>query len=228
MSVLASSNGSFATARIGMRFVHWIHVARYGATPSSPNQDTVMPMIDVTLPEGALAPQAEARLMEELTDTLIRHEGLDPDNPRVRDVTWIFVHRPAAVYRAGALAPTPIYRIVPTVPEGQYTDAARAGLIADVTAAVARAEGVPVDAVATRVWVFPTEIDDGRWGSRGVVRRLPDIMDYFGGATLRALGEQRLANKRRTDALTLVDAVSNALRDADPSASLGAAAGAAQ
>ncbi|VWC88278.1 hypothetical protein BLA39750_01693 [Burkholderia lata] len=178
-----------------------------------------MPMIDVTIPEGALAPQAEAQLMEELTNTLIRHEGLDPDNPRVRDVTWIFVHRPAAVYRAGAVSPAPIYRIVPTVPEGQYTDAARAGLIADVTAAVARAEGVSIDAVATRVWVFPTEIDDGCWGSRGVVRRLPDIMDYFGGTTLRALGEQRLAIKRRTDALKVVDAVRDTLRDADLGAS---------
>ncbi|MCA8271466.1 Tautomerase enzyme [Burkholderia sp. AU30280] len=172
-----------------------------------------MPMIDVIIPEGALAPQAEARLMEELTDTLIRHEGLDPDNPRVRDVTWIFVHRPAAVYRAGVAALAPIYRIVPTVPEGQYTDAARAGLIADVTAAVARAEGVPVDAVATRVWVFPTEIDDGCWGSRGAVRRLPDIMDYFGGAPLRALGEQRLAIKRRTDAIAVLEAVLAAMRE---------------
>ncbi|WP_422674344.1 tautomerase family protein [Burkholderia arboris] len=174
-----------------------------------------MPMIDITIPEGALAPHAEAQLMNALTGTLIRHEGLDPDNPRVRDVTWIFVHRPAAVYRAGAIAPEPIYRIVPTVPEGQYTDAARAALIADVTAAVARAEGVPVDAVATRVWVFPTEIDDGCWGSRGTVRRLPDIMEYFGGATLRALGERRLATKRRTDAIRVVDAVRESMRDTE-------------
>ncbi|WP_423394888.1 tautomerase family protein [Burkholderia sp. LMG 21824] len=179
-----------------------------------------MPMIDVIIPEGALAPQAEARLMEELTDTLIRHEGLDPDNPRVRDVTWIFVHRPAAVYRAGVVALAPIYRIVPTVPEGQYTDAARAGLIAEVTAAVARAEGVPVDAVATRVWVFPTEIDDGCWGSRGAVRRLPDIMDYFGGATLRALGERRLAIKRRMDAIAVLEAVLVAMRETHQGLSL--------
>lgn len=170
-----------------------------------------MPMIDVTIPEGALAPHAEAQLMNDLTGTLIRHEGLDPDDPRVRDVTWIFVHRPAAVYRAGAVAPAPVYRIVPTVPEGQYTDAARAALIADVTAAVARAEGVSVDAVATRVWVFPTEIDDGCWGSRGTVRRLPDIMEYFGGATLRALGERRLATKRRADAIRIVDAVRDSM-----------------
>lgn len=183
-----------------------------------------MPMIDVYILEGALAPQAEAQLMEELTGTLIRHEGLDPDNPRTRDVTWIFVHRPAAVYRAGAVAPAPIYRIVPTVPEGQYTDAARAGLIADVTAAVARAEGLPVDAVATRVWVFPTEIDDGCWGSRGVVRRLPDIMEYFGGAELRALGEWRLAIKRQADAGRVIDAVRDSMLETARSGSLEPAA----
>ncbi|WP_446900575.1 tautomerase family protein [Burkholderia sp. YIM B11467] len=172
-----------------------------------------MPMIDVAIPESALAQPAEAQLMSELTEILIRHEGLDPSDPRVRDVTWIFVHRPAAVYRSGELAPAPIYRIVPTVPEGQYTDAARAGLIADVTAAVARAEGVPLDAIASRVWVLPTEIDDGCWGSRGVVRRLPDIMEYFGGATLRSLGEQRLAIKRQADAIGMLEAVLDAMRD---------------
>lgn len=172
-----------------------------------------MPMIDVYVPEGALAPHAETRLTSELTDILIRHEGLDPDNPRVRDVTWIFVHRPVAVYRAGALAPAPIYRIVPTVPEGQYTDVARAALIADVTAAVARAEDVPVEAIASRVWVFPTEIDDGCWGSRGAVRRLPDIMDYFGGAALRTLGERRLAIKRQADAIGLLEAMLDAMRE---------------
>ena len=137
------------------------------------------------------APEAEAQLMRDLTDILIQHEGLDPRNPRVRDVTRIFVHRPAAVYRAGEPATAPIYRIVPSVPEGQYTDAARAGLVKEVTAAVARAEGVPADVIGKRVWVFPTEVNDGCWGARGAVRRLPDIMESFGGATLRELGERR-------------------------------------
>ncbi|AOZ10059.1 tautomerase family protein [Cupriavidus malaysiensis] len=170
-----------------------------------------MPMIDAYLPQGALPPEAEAQLMRDLTDILIQHEGLDPRNPRVRDVTWIFVHRPAAVYRAGEPATAPIYRIVPSVPEGQYTDAARAGLVKEVTAAVARAEGVPADVIGKRVWVFPTEVNDGCWGARGAVRRLPDIMESFGGATLRELGERRLAAKRRVDAGRLIGALAGAL-----------------
>jgi phenylpyruvate tautomerase PptA (4-oxalocrotonate tautomerase family) len=173
-----------------------------------------MPMIDVFIPEGALEARAEAQLMRELTDILIRHEGFDPANERIRDVTWIFVHRPAAIYRAGAPAPAPIYRITPTVPEGQYTDEARAGLIKEATAAVARAEGVTPQEAGVRTWVFPTEMPDGTWGSRGVVRRLPDIMDFFGGPKFRAWGEARLAAKRRRDLAAILQSALGAAHEA--------------
>jgi phenylpyruvate tautomerase PptA (4-oxalocrotonate tautomerase family) len=172
-----------------------------------------MPMIDAFIPEGALNPTAEARLMEELTDILIRHEGLDPTNQRIRDVTWIFLHHPT-IFRAGSPAPAPLYRVTPTVPEGQYDDAARAGLVREVTQAVARAEGGNFEEVSSRVWVFPTEILDGGWGSRGVVRRLPDIMGYFDGGPGRLIGEKRLAAKRRRDVVAFLEAALVAARSA--------------
>ena len=34
---------------------------------------SAMPMIDALIPEGALKPEAEARLLKELTDILITH-----------------------------------------------------------------------------------------------------------------------------------------------------------
>lgn len=43
-----------------------------------------MPMIDAMWPEHALTPDAEARLIRELTDILIRAEGYDPANPLVQ------------------------------------------------------------------------------------------------------------------------------------------------
>jgi phenylpyruvate tautomerase PptA (4-oxalocrotonate tautomerase family) len=176
-------------------------------------------MIDTFIPDGALTPTAEAKLMYELTEILIRHEGLDPQEVRVRDVTWIFVHRPAQVYQAGVLAAAPVYRIVPTAPEGQYTDEARASLVKEVTEAVARAEGTTLEEIGRRVWVFPTEVYDGGWGGRGVVRRLPEIMEYFGGAEFKELGEKRLATKRRKDAAVILEAVIQSLRDDRPVAS---------
>ncbi|UGY05774.1 tautomerase family protein [Bradyrhizobium quebecense] len=171
-----------------------------------------MPMIDVTIPEGALKPAAEARLIKELGDILIGHEGFDPANKVAQSVTVVFLHRPAAVYVAGEPSPSPRYRIVPTVPEGQYTEASRAALVKDVTAAVVRADGGSYEDVAPQVWVFPTEIPDGQWGSRGVIRLLPDIQAFIAGEHERKVGEERLARRRRVKALELLAGALDAAR----------------
>lgn len=171
-----------------------------------------MPMIDVTIPEGALKPEAEARLIKELGDILIGHEGFDPANKVAQGVTVVFLHRPAAVYVAGQPSPSPRYRIVPTVPEGQYTEASRAALVKDVTDAVVRAAGGSFEDVAPQVWVFPTEIPNGQWGSRGVIRPLPDIQAFIAGEHERKVGEARLARRRRVKALELLAGALDAAR----------------
>jgi len=168
-----------------------------------------MPMIDACIPEGALTPEAEAKLFEELTNILIRLEGLDPANERARAASWIFVHRPR-VYVAGAAAATPRYRFIPVVPEGQYDDARRAAVVREVTEAVSRAEGRPLDEVGTRVWVFPTELPDGHWGSRGQLWRLPDIAARLAGEDGRRAAQDRLSERRRQAAVALLGAVSAA------------------
>ncbi|WP_244522110.1 tautomerase family protein [Bradyrhizobium embrapense] len=127
-------------------------------------------------------------------------------------VTVVFLHRPAAVYVAGAPSPSPRYRIVPTVPEGQYTEASRAALVKDVTDAVVRADGGSFEDVAPQVWVFPTEIPDGQWGSRGVIRPLPDIQAFIAGEHEREVGEERLARRRRVKALELLGGALDAAR----------------
>jgi phenylpyruvate tautomerase PptA (4-oxalocrotonate tautomerase family) len=172
-----------------------------------------MPMIDVTIPEGALAREVEERLIKELGDILIGHEGFDPANEVAQSVTVVFVHRPHAVFVAGARSEKPRYRIVPSVPEGQYTEASRKALVKDVTAAVVRAEGGSFDEVAPRVWVFPSEIEDGTWGSRGHIRRVPDIQAFIAGEHERGVGEARLARRRRVKALALLEGALDAARN---------------
>ncbi|MBO4226756.1 tautomerase family protein [Bradyrhizobium neotropicale] len=171
-----------------------------------------MPMIDVTIPEGALKPEAEARLIKELGDLLIGHEGFDPTNEVAQSVTVVYLHRPAAVYVAGQHSALPRYRIVPTVPEGQYTEASRRALVKDVTDAVVRADGGTFEDVAQRVWVFPTEVPDGQWGSRGAIRRLPDIQAFIAGEHERKVGEERLGRRRRVKALELLAGALDAAR----------------
>jgi len=171
-----------------------------------------MPMIDATIPEGALSSEAENRLLKELTDILIRQEGFDPANQVAQSVSIVLLHRPAAVFVGGERSASPRYRIVPTVPEGQYTDASRKALVKEVTDAVVRADGGKYEDVAPRVWVFPTEIPDGQWGSRGVIRRVPEIQAFIAGENQRKIGEARLARRRRAKAIELLEGALDAAR----------------
>jgi phenylpyruvate tautomerase PptA (4-oxalocrotonate tautomerase family) len=155
-------------------------------------------MIDAYIPEGALRPEAEAALLNRLTDLLMTWEGFDPADPAMRAVSWVFLHRPAAVYVAGVPADAPRYKIVPTIPEGQFNERSRAGVVADVTEAVLDAEEARWPRDPGRVWVFPTEIPDGRWGGQGRVVRLADILARsLGNADeARILSAERIALSR--------------------------------
>lgn len=163
-----------------------------------------MPMLDAYIPEGALEGEAEARMLSEMTDLLMRHEGIDPANEKARAVSLVFLHRPV-VYVAGAPAAAPRYRFVASVMEGMYDDERRSAVVRDITAAVARAEGAALDEVAPRVWVFPTEIPDGRWGGRGDIRRLPEFLAHVLGEAAAADGARRLAQRRRDEARAILD-----------------------
>ena len=155
-----------------------------------------MPMVDVHIPEGALRPEAERALIARLTDILMTHEGFDPADQVMRDVTWVFVHRPEELYVAGAPADAPRYKVVPTVPEGQFNDRSRPALAADVTEAILDAEEGTRPRDPGRVWVFPTEIPEGQWGSRGRIVRLAEILERV---TNDADEAQRLAAQRITN-----------------------------
>ncbi|MGX4735715.1 hypothetical protein [Kitasatospora griseola] len=135
-----------------------------------------MPMLDVHIPDGALRPEAEAALLDRITGILIRHEGFDPTDPVTRSVSWLFLHRPAAVYVGGRIADAPRYKVVPSVPEGQLDADKRAGVIADVTEAILDAEDGAWPRDPARIWVFPTEIPEGHWGGYGQIRPLATIL----------------------------------------------------
>src|SRR5207237_4637637 len=131
-----------------------------------------------------------------------------------QSVSIVFLHRPAAVFVGGHRSASPRYRIIPTVPEGQYTEASRKALVKDVTDAVVRADGGKYEDVAPRVWVFPSEIPDGQWGSRGAIHRVPQIQAFIAGEHERKGGEARLAKRRRAKALELLEGALDAARTA--------------
>jgi phenylpyruvate tautomerase PptA (4-oxalocrotonate tautomerase family) len=134
-----------------------------------------MPMLDIFIPENALTPSAETTLLQRLTDLLLVHEGADPKNPVARALAWVFLHRPAAVFVAGSMVAEPHYRVVASVPQGQFDDERRAAVVKAVTDAILDAEEGSRQHNPARVWVFANEVPDGTWGAVGHMHRLADI-----------------------------------------------------
>lgn len=142
-----------------------------------------MPMIELTVTEGALAKDALDALMAQLTDTLLRWEGVPDGSERAKDVAWGYVdERPAErVYHRGEPVPAqPLYKVEISIPERALDDTRKEGLVADMTRLILEAEGSTPDdgAAAMRVWVILREVADGNWGAAGQVWRLKDIARF--------------------------------------------------
>jgi phenylpyruvate tautomerase PptA (4-oxalocrotonate tautomerase family) len=156
-----------------------------------------MPMLDAYIPEGALPADAERALLRTLTDLLLRHEGADPGNPAARALAKVWLHRPAAVLHAGEKPVAPHYRVIASVPEGQFDDERRASMVAALTEAILVAEDGRYDDDPLRIWVFANEIPDGTWGGGGRIARLADIAGLVTGDPEkgRAYAESRLGGR---------------------------------
>lgn len=153
-----------------------------------------MPMLDAYIPQGALTETAEKELLAKLTNILLRHEGADPEDPAARSIAWVFLHRPVAVFVAGEPAAEPHYRIVASVPQGQFDDERRQAIVRAVTDAVLDAEDGAYRRDSRRVWVFAHEVPDGTWGGGGRIVTLADIVGFVMGDPERgrAYAETRL------------------------------------
>ena len=137
-----------------------------------------MPMIDVTLPEGALSEEQRNALGERLTNTILKWEGA-AEIPFSRQITVVyFDERPAgSIYVAGEPETQPRYRVLITIPEGSIKDDERkAGLVDEVTRDVLEVDGTGDETASFRVWVFIHEVPDGHWGGAGQIFRLRDIV----------------------------------------------------
>jgi phenylpyruvate tautomerase PptA (4-oxalocrotonate tautomerase family) len=141
-----------------------------------------MPMIDLTLPAGALQRSALTTLVEDLTTTALHWERV-ADNPATRAMAWVFVHElpRAAVNVGGKPAELPIYRVFLTVPQGlpgitgPLNEQRRNALVREVTELVLVAEGVTdIEAHVQRVWCMIREQSDGFWGATGRILRMTD------------------------------------------------------
>ena len=76
-----------------------------------------MPMLDACIPEGALSPEADDKLLARLTTCCCSTQGADPANPAARSNAWVLCTAPRSTRAARPLrAPLP-FRC--QVPEGR-------------------------------------------------------------------------------------------------------------
>lgn len=132
-----------------------------------------VPMIELTVPTGALSEQGRGRVREELAGALLRWEGA-PDTEFFRGLAWSYLYELPAGAQTTAGDDAPRFLVRVTVPAGALTDRRRAGLVDEVTRVVLAAAELD-RADAGRVWVLVAEQPDGTWGAGGGIVRYADL-----------------------------------------------------
>lgn len=143
-----------------------------------------MPMIQLTVPAGALTGQGRAEVQAELARVLMRWEGA-PDNAFFRAQAWSYLNELPAGAQTTAGDDLPRFRVEVTVPQGALSDRRKSGLVEEVTQVVLKAAGLEA-AEALRVWVLVHEQADGAWGAGGSVIRFADLEALAKGSGDRA------------------------------------------
>ncbi|WP_370416341.1 4-oxalocrotonate tautomerase family protein [Streptomyces fradiae] len=133
-----------------------------------------MPMIRLTVPAGALAPEGRATVQRELAAVLLRWEGA-PDTAFFRSQAWSYLVELPADAQTTAEDDAPRFLVEVTVPQGALSERRKAGLVQDATRTVLSAAGLD-PAEALRVWVLVHEQPDGTWGAGGSVVRYADLV----------------------------------------------------
>jgi len=140
-------------------------------------KEPAVPVFEITYPQGALEPDAKARMLDELT-TAILHAERAPDTDFFRGVTWGYVNElpEGNIVAAGRPVEKPTFRLDLTTPEGALSDRRREEFVVEATRIVREAAGIPEEE-ALRVFVMMHEIAEGSWGAAGNVVRFQQLRE---------------------------------------------------
>jgi phenylpyruvate tautomerase PptA (4-oxalocrotonate tautomerase family) len=161
----------------GIRCSCGLDYDEHHSTVGGPRTEGPMPLIDLTIPEGALAPDDRSALVDELTTVLLRAERA-PDTDFFRSITWAYVHElPAGtVFAGGQPQADARFRVDITVPEGALSERRKQELVSEATRVVSAAAGLGEED-GLRVWVLITEVPEGNWGAAGNVVRFEQLRE---------------------------------------------------
>jgi phenylpyruvate tautomerase PptA (4-oxalocrotonate tautomerase family) len=136
-----------------------------------------MPMIELTYPRGALAPDARETLLDELATRLLAAERA-PDTEFFRSITWVYANEidPEALAVGGRAGGDARFRVQVTVPEGALSDRRKGELVAAVNSAVLDATGLD-ESEGLRVWTLIRDVPEGNWGAAGQQVRYQQLVE---------------------------------------------------
>ena len=173
-----------------------------------------MPCCDAYIPQNALEPEAERKLVARITELLVEHEmrrildlmhepeAIDSMRKRAQSIAWTFVHR-TDTYVNGVMSDAPYYRFVASIPEGQIDERFPPAINRDIMQAVVEAEGGKWPHPERRIWVHIVEIVDGLWGAGGRSLHLKEIVDFVADGW-GSVAVDRWNDKKRDEAVALI------------------------
>ncbi|WP_158893900.1 tautomerase family protein [Amycolatopsis anabasis] len=132
-----------------------------------------MPLIELTVPEGALPADGREHIQRTLAKTLLKWEGA-PDTAFIRSISWSYLHEIPRGAVVNLEDDEPRFRVDATVPAGALSERRKAGLVEDVTAEVLKAAGL-TEADSARVWVLIHEQPEGTWGGAGRIVKFAEL-----------------------------------------------------
>ena len=125
-----------------------------------------MPMIDVYAPVSLFPPEAEEKLVRDLTHAVMRAKGVASPGPLHLENTAAFIHRlPSSAVGTAARQPAAVVRVQVVTPPGALGRGGQKQLTKEATEIVAQAADDP--SLASRTWVILTEAAEGGWGIGG-------------------------------------------------------------
>lgn len=128
-----------------------------------------VPMVEIIHPEGAFTAEAKKSLLESLSATCLRWEGIEV-NDVTQSIAWVYLdERPRDSIAVGGHPLTQnVYRVHVSVMVGFMDYERIEGMVKEVTDAVLEADGTAGTGEA-RVYVIVNEVPSGTWGVDGKV-----------------------------------------------------------
>jgi phenylpyruvate tautomerase PptA (4-oxalocrotonate tautomerase family) len=138
-----------------------------------------MPMIEITMIEGALSPKAKQELMNELSDIVLKYEGFE-ENEMAKQFAfaWINELKKENFTKEGQIPEEAYYRLLITTPEGAIDEKDKPALVREVTQTVIKAEGSEYTSEnRRRVFCILDTVAEGNWGGSGRILHLQALRE---------------------------------------------------